>query len=62
MNRDELNQVAAVAFAETLRTQTKDKELRIKTNFGTIVIRLANEEDETEELTDRVKMEFEHIA
>ncbi len=55
MNRDELIQMAAIAFAEILRAQAKDKELRIKTNVGTVVVRLVNEEDEAKELTDRVK-------
>lgn len=55
MNRDELIQMAAIAFAEILRTQTKGKELRIKTSAGTIVVRLVNEDEETQELTDRIR-------
>jgi len=61
MTRDELIQAAAVVFAEMLRVQTKDKDLRVKTNIGTIVIKLINEDEETKELTDRVKKAQESV-
>ena len=52
---NEITQTIVNMLLDILQAQSKDKELRIKTNAGTLVIRLVNEEEETNSLVDRVK-------
>lgn len=58
---NDITQTIVNMLLDILQTQSKDKELRIKTEAGTLVIRLVNEEEETEALIDRVKKAQESV-